>query len=69
MEDSLQLRSEQIQASRSVLANYGNMSSATILFVLDDVRRSRIDSGSNVLPIAFGPGLTIETGLFRYLKT
>lgn len=69
VEDSLQLRSEQIQASRSVLANYGNMSSATILFVLDYVRRSGIDSGSKVLPIAFGPGLTIETGLFRYLKT
>lgn len=68
VETSLDLKAKQIQPSRKVLANYGNMSSATILFVLDEVRRSGIDSGSNVLPIAFGPGLTIETGLFKYLE-
>ena len=69
MEKSMKLTPAQVRPSRTVLANFGNMSSATILFVLAEVRRSGIASGSNVLPIAFGPGLTIETGLLRYLES
>ena len=69
IEQSMSLKPEQIAPSRTVLANYGNMSSATILFVLDEVRKAGLSHGAHVLPMAFGPGLTIETGLFRYLES
>ncbi|MGB0345831.1 MAG: type III polyketide synthase [Balneolaceae bacterium] len=57
-----------VQPSRNVLSQFGNMSSATILFVLDEIRKSQLETDSKVLPIAFGPGLTIETGIFTFIK-
>lgn len=68
VEQGLELKEEQVSSSRTVLAQYGNMSSATILFVLDEIRNSDIPTNSKVLPIAFGPGLTIETGLLTYIN-
>ena len=66
VESSLELRSEQLEASRHVLANYGNMSSATVLFVLQRILASKTTSdGDSVLGLAFGPGLSIESGVFR----
>lgn len=70
LQESLELDDEQIGSSRSVLSEYGNMSSASILFVLKDI----LDSGSShseekILGMAFGPGLTIETALFSLVKT
>jgi len=59
---------EKVIPCRKVLSNYGNMSSSTILFVLDEIRRSNLDSEARVLTIAFGPGLTIETGIFTFIK-
>ncbi len=48
-------------ASRTILADYGNMSSATIFFIL----RRLLDSGAAgpIVAVAFGPGLTIELAL------
>ncbi len=68
VEQGMKVDSDKVIPSRTVLANYGNMSSATILFVLDEIRRSSLNSHSKVLPIAFGPGLTIETGIFTFIK-
>ncbi|MFG6403073.1 type III polyketide synthase [Microbacterium sp. P04] len=61
VEDGLGLPPDALEASRDVLRRYGNMSSATILFVLQqmmmgDERRD----GERMAAIAFGPGLTIE---------
>lgn len=64
VEETLELHPEQIDASRKVLANYGNMSSATVLFVMDELLRADLPSGKNIIGMAFGPGLTIESGLF-----
>ncbi len=52
-----------LDASYSVLRDFGNMSSATLLFVLDRI----IDEGRSgpVFLAAFGPGLTCETGVFE----
>uniref|UniRef100_A0A8R7QM72 Chalcone/stilbene synthase C-terminal domain-containing protein n=1 Tax=Triticum urartu TaxID=4572 RepID=A0A8R7QM72_TRIUA len=52
-------------ASRHVLREYGNMSGATIAFVLDELRRRR-----SLLPewgamLAFGPGVSIKTMVLR----
>jgi predicted naringenin-chalcone synthase len=49
--------------SRGVLRDFGNMSSATVLFVLAELLRgSKTGAGC---AMAFGPGLTAETMLFR----
>jgi predicted naringenin-chalcone synthase len=48
--------------SEDILARYGNMSSPTILFILDRLRRR--NAPRPCVGIAFGPGLTIEAALF-----
>lgn len=64
VEKSFNLQKEQLASPRHVLANYGNMSSATILFVLADLlERADHPKTESVLAMAFGPGLTIESGL------
>ncbi len=64
IESNLELKPNQISASREVLAEYGNMSSATILFVLKKLMQSDLQPEQRILSMAFGPGLTIESGLF-----
>jgi prepilin-type processing-associated H-X9-DG protein len=59
--EALEIEPDAIAASRAVLAEYGNMSSPTILFILDRLRRQGAP-GPWVL-LAFGPGLTIEAAL------
>jgi len=41
------------------------MSSATILYVLEDLLKHPTESDETVLAMAFGPGLTIESGLLK----
>ncbi len=65
VEQSMELEPSQVSASRKILADYGNMSSVTVLFVLKEILDSKPEAGSSVLPIAFGPGLTIESGLLK----
>lgn len=50
-----------------VLRRFGNMSSATVLFVMGAHWRelAQKDSGSHMLSIAFGPGLTLESMLLQ----
>jgi predicted naringenin-chalcone synthase len=61
--DTLALREEQLLDAREILAQHGNMSSATILFLLERMRRE--NRARPVLTLGFGPGLTIETMLFN----
>jgi len=58
----LGLDESSISPSREVLGNFGNMSSATILFVLDAWRKRATDNEQSVVAMAFGPGLTVELG-------
>jgi predicted naringenin-chalcone synthase len=44
-----------------VLATYGNMSSPTILFILDRMRRE--GAARPCVALAFGPGLAVEATL------
>lgn len=64
VQTALRLSDDEMKVSREVLRRYGNMSSATLMFVLkillDDGRR--YGSGA---AMAFGPGLTVETLLFH----
>jgi predicted naringenin-chalcone synthase len=57
--DELGLAEEQIAASRRVLAEHGNCSSATVLLVLEEL--AEVDGP--VVAMAFGPGLTLYAAL------
>jgi predicted naringenin-chalcone synthase len=60
----LQLQPSDLTYSYEVLKNYGNMSSATILFVLKNMMEQN-DVHGKILGAAFGPGLTMETFLME----
>lgn len=59
VERALSIGKEQTQASWDVLANYGNMSSATFLFILEKLLVQK-DRSQHVIGLAFGPGLSME---------
>ena len=63
LEDMYQLDETQTGPSRTVLRDYGNMSSATILFVLAQMKqelREKKAAHEEGVAVAFGPGLTCE---------
>lgn len=60
----LGLPEQALRASRAVLARYGNMSSATVLFVLREILAASPEAGEAVVAMAFGPGLTVDAGVF-----
>jgi len=61
---ALGLSEEQIRPSLSVLANHGNMSSPTVLFILDQLMRDGTTAeAKHAVLLAFGPGLCIEACL------
>jgi predicted naringenin-chalcone synthase len=63
----LALPPEAVNCSREVLYQNGNMSSATILFVLDEIQRQGNPSpGDFGVLMAFGPGLTLESALVQW---
>ncbi|MDA0748588.1 MAG: type III polyketide synthase [bacterium] len=63
IEQELELCPEHLAASRSVLRHHGNMSSATVLFVLKEILGSGVSG--RVCALAFGPGVTVEMGNFQ----
>ena len=67
IEEELSISKTQNTHAYRVLRNYGNMSSPTVLFVLKEIFSSLTiaDHKKNVLSLAFGPGLTIESTLFK----
>lgn len=58
VEEALGLPTDTLAVSRGVLADHGNMSSATILFILE--RLARAGAAGPCVALAFGPGLTVE---------
>ncbi len=60
IQKSLDLQETDLQTSAEILSTYGNMSSATILFVLQKMM-PQLNAGELLLGAAFGPGLTNET--------
>ena len=65
IESSLNLKEHDLDASRNVLRDYGNMSSPTILFVLKEMLEHAHTERALVGAMAFGPGLTVETALLE----
>ena len=60
---ALGLTAEAIAASQQVLAEFGNMSSPTVLFILQRLRMAQ--AARPCVALAFGPGLTVEAALLR----
>ncbi|WP_026442332.1 type III polyketide synthase [Pseudacidobacterium ailaaui] len=64
VEKGLELPADALKASREVLASFGNMSSATIMFVLQRIMQ-QARPGQRGCAMSFGPGLTAETMRFH----
>ncbi|KAH0739074.1 hypothetical protein KY290_037779 [Solanum tuberosum] len=77
VELKLGLTPEKLRVSREVLSNYGNMSSACVLFILDEMRKASTKEGLGTtgeglewgVLFGFGPGLTIETVVLHSVAT
>lgn len=66
IKSKLNLNHQNTKASYKILNDYGNMSSSTILFVLNEIMEEKHCVGETIFSIGFGPGLSIETALFKY---
>jgi predicted naringenin-chalcone synthase len=66
-EEALNISAEDNKHSYEILRKFGNMSSATVLFVLHTIwsQLKKEDHGKNIFSCAFGPGLTLESALLR----
>ncbi|MFQ5929623.1 MAG: type III polyketide synthase [Acidobacteriota bacterium] len=66
-QESLGLTEEMLESSYFVLENYGNMSSPTLLFILEHLtRKASPKKGDYGLCAAFGPGFSSELILLRW---
>jgi len=63
VESRLVLGEAQLVPARDTLRDFGNMSSATVLFVLRHILDGEAAAGERVAAMAFGPGLTVESAL------
>ena len=64
VEKALDLPEEAFHVPRDILRRYGNMSSATILFLLKQGLETH-PPGTRTAAMAFGPGLTVEMGFME----
>ncbi|CAM6129936.1 unnamed protein product [Calypogeia fissa] len=77
LEKALSLKPEKLRATRDVLYDYGNMSGASVLFVLDQMRNLSAQQHSATtgegaewgIVVAFGPGLTVEVSVLKAIAT
>jgi prepilin-type processing-associated H-X9-DG protein len=66
--EKLSIPKSKLQHSYDVLRDYGNMSSPTILFVLDRMMNSgEVQPGNQILGMAFGPGITLESIMLKVM--
>lgn len=70
VQDRLHLSDAQLHPAREVLRENGNMSSATVLFVLKRIlEQAGAQPGERVAAMAFGPGLTAESALLTVVES
>jgi alkylresorcinol/alkylpyrone synthase len=68
LEEELGIPRDKTLPSWAILRDYGNLSSATVLFVLHEwLTRQKIGDGAYGLMAGFGPGLTAELLLLRFI--
>ena len=67
VQNHFSMTDDQLRFSRIVLRNYGNMSSPTVMFVLDEVvRNGDARPGDWGVMVALGPGMAAEVALLRW---
>ncbi|MFQ5692688.1 MAG: type III polyketide synthase [Nitrospinota bacterium] len=67
VQEELGLADEDLRFSRGVLSEYGNMSSPTVMFILNEIaRRADPQPGDRGFMLGFGPGLTMEACLVQW---
>ncbi len=64
VQNSINLPCKALSQSRDVLRRFGNMSSATVMFVLKEMLGPNTPAGRGCA-MAFGPGLTVESMIFQ----
>ncbi|MQL81268.1 hypothetical protein Taro_013727 [Colocasia esculenta] len=77
VEAKLRLKPEKLRATRHVLSEFGNMSSACLFFILDEMRKRSAEEGRATtgeglewgVLFGFGPGLTVETVVLHSVAT
>jgi predicted naringenin-chalcone synthase len=66
VQERLGLSEDKLEDSRMILRDFGNMSSATVLFALDRLMRSaRLQPNQRIGMLGFGPGLTVKSLLLE----
>jgi len=67
IEKELKLTKAQNEYAYYVLRNFGNMSSPTVLFVINEIWKAleKGDNNKRILSFAFGPGLTLESMILK----
>lgn len=55
-----------IDATKEILRSYGNMSSATVLYVLEQIMEELPEKGSKGLMLSFGPGFSAQRILLQF---
>ena len=63
VEEALGLTAHQVAPSRDVLRTIGNVSSATVIVVMQRNLEHYAEPGDRLIALAFGPGLTVESTL------
>ncbi len=66
VEDLFGQLGKNIDETRKVLKDYGNMSSATVLYVLEEFMKKEIPSGEQGMILSFGPGFSAQRVLIEW---
>ncbi|KAJ1700049.1 hypothetical protein LUZ63_008561 [Rhynchospora breviuscula] len=75
IENELKLDKEKLLATRHVLAEYGNMGSGSVMFVMDEMRKrskGKATTGEGAefgVLLGFGPGITVEVSVLRAIES
>ena len=65
VQETLELKNEQVSESKKILFQRGNMSSATLPHVWNEILNNDYPAGTKVVSYAFGPGLTLFGSIFE----
>ncbi len=66
VEELLAPMGKNIDATKEVFRTYGNMSSATVLYVLDHLTRKGVEAGDRGMMLSFGPGFSAQRILLTW---
>jgi predicted naringenin-chalcone synthase len=66
LQERFGLADQKVGHTRKIMKNFGNMSSPTVLFVLEEIMKTEPPDGDNGLVLAFGAGLSIHAILVKW---